>query len=394
MIQGFGIVAARFRVGSKGVVTPGPGWGVLYVCSALTVGSSASADQWETIAGLSKRVQAFAVSDDGNQKRLYASGHFMRPTRRTGRHASIAQWTGSSWERIGLADGPQHGRPRDLRGLASFDFGEGERLIVGGDFSRINSVTSFHNLARWDQSTWRGVRNIREEVYCLAVGNVGGHEQLFAGGSFILARRTLSDRWSDLGPLDGRIYAMAEFERNGERLLCAGGAFVRIGGVEARSVAAWNGEEWSALPGLSGTVYSLATFDDGAGPALYAGGAIIILDQPERAHLAKWTGEAWVPVTGNGDPDGNVYSMKVFDDGDGPALFIGGDFRHVGDSSAKNLAKWDGSRLTEFERGVIGVVRALTEFDDGSGSALYVGGTIYSAGGQDAGPGVVRWKRP
>jgi hypothetical protein len=41
--------------------------------------------------------------------------------------------------------------------------------------------------------------------------------------------------------------------------------------------------------------------------------------------------------------DDRVYALTVFDDGNGPALYAGGDFTTAGGVAANRIAKWDGS---------------------------------------------------
>ena len=70
----------------------------------------------------------------------------------------------------------------------------------------------------------------------------------------------------------------------------------------------------------------------------------------------------------------------MFDDGSGPALYVGGDFTTAGGVAANHIAKWDGSSWSPLGSGMNFVVRALTVFDDGTGlAALYAGGAFASA---------------
>lgn len=75
-----------------------------------------------------------------------------------------------------------------------------------------------------------------------------------------------------------------------------------------------------------------------------------------------------------------VEALGVFDDGGGPALYVGGWFTTAGGEPANRIAKWDGSIWSALGAGVGGgAVYALTAFDDGSGPALYVGGEFLSS---------------
>ena len=81
------------------------------------------------------------------------------------------------------------------------------------------------------------------------------------------------------------------------------------------------------------------------------------------------------PLTGiNGD----VFTMTSFDDGSGPALFIGGSFSLAGTVPANNVVKWDGLAWSALGGGFDGQVTAMAVYDDGNGPALYAGGNFTS----------------
>ena len=69
--------------------------------------------------------------------------------------------------------------------------------------------------------------------------------------------------------------------------------------------------------------------------------------------------------------DNAVQSLTVFDDGGGPALYVGGNFTVAGGVVANRIARWDGSSWTPLGSGMNGPVQALAVFDDGGGAALY-----------------------
>lgn len=95
--------------------------------------------------------------------------------------------------------------------------------------------------------------------------------------------------------------------------------------------------------GLNNTVRALTVFDDGSGPALHAGGSFLTAGGETVNRIVKWDGASWSPllsgVSGSGVPQ--VFALKVFDDGSGPALYAGGSFTvsPVGDSF---IARWQG----------------------------------------------------
>ena len=140
--------------------------------------------------------------------------------------------------------------------------------------------------------------------------------------------------------------------------------------------------EWTPgfhAPGLTadagGEVFSLAVFDDGSGPALYVSGDFDGVGHLRgvRFPLARWDGTEWSAV-GEWDPTWyRPAGFCVYDDGSGPALY----------ASASGLRKWDGvawSSLSEL------ATYSLVVFDDGTGPTLY--GSQYHGLGECQ---IVRW---
>ena len=109
---------------------------------------------------------------------------------------------------------------------------------------------------------------------------------------------------------------------------------------------------WEPLLGPGGTgpdneVRAMATFDAGDGPMLYVGGDFIHTDGQRTPRLARWDGAQWSPVPGLDGPglelDGLVFHLTVWDDGTGPALYVVGRFTMVGGVVANNIARFDGT---------------------------------------------------
>src|SRR5262249_46265620 len=91
--------------------------------------------------------------------------------------------------------------------------------------------------------------------------------------------------------------------------------------------------------------------------------------------------------------DGAVYSLHVFNDGRGPALYVGGNFTHTGSSGTPMpyIARWDGHKLEGVGGGVAGVTNP-SDFLPGVSSIVPRGGVGGGAGGvttpPDFSPGV------
>jgi len=148
-------------------------------------------------------------------------------------------------------------------------------------------------------------------------------------------------------------------------------------------------------PGTDSQIKSMAVFDDGSGPALFVGGTFNSAGGVEARGIAKWDGDAWSPCgaglffTG-GFLAGSVNALQVFDDGSGPALYAGGTFNTAGSVSANRLARWDGTSWSALGSGTDNFVFALGVYDDGNGDALYAGGNFTLAGGVSANR-VAKW---
>jgi hypothetical protein len=223
-----------------------------------------------------------------------------------------------------------------------------------------------------------------------------------AGGEVVrnLARWNGSDWGSEKvfqTSLNDAVAALTVFDEGQGPRLFAGGDF-EIGGAEpSRGVARWDGRVWSSVKesnvdGVEGIVRSLAVFDDGAGPALYVGGVFSRAGELAAQNVARWTGERWEPL--GAGLDGPVVALAVFDDGTGPALYAGGDFTRSTQAPLNNIARWDGVAwqplVVDGVAGMNDYVSDMAVFDDGSGPALFVTGSFNTVGEMDA-KRIVRW---
>lgn len=98
----------------------------------------------------------------------------------------------------------------------------------------------------------------------------------------------------------------------------------------------------------SSSVFDSEVFDDGNGPAIYVCGTfnLPLPDGTIAKRLARWNGNAWSAVGGLNDILGSSYltDLEVFDDGTGPALYVCGGFYAAGISQSfrSPFARWDG----------------------------------------------------
>ena len=132
----------------------------------------------------------------------------------------------------------------------------------------------------------------------------------------------------------------------------------------------------------SSVVRAMAVYDDGAGPALFVGGGFTQIGDESVSRIARWDGAGWEALGAGVNSD--VHALAVFDDGGGPALYAGGQFTQAGGAPASRIARWDGTAWELLGAGLDGDVLALTPYDDGTRSRLYVGGRFTMAGEQPA----------
>jgi hypothetical protein len=134
---------------------------------------------------------------------------------------------------------------------------------------------------------------------------------------------------------------------------------------------------------LNGAVYALAVFDDGTGPALYVGGDFTTAGGTPANHIAKWNGTNWAAL-GSGTSGGffpGVNALTVFNG----QLIAGGGFTSAGGVSAECIAKWNGTGWSPLGSGMepqnpyddAAVVYSLAVFEGG----LIAGGHFWTAGG-------------
>ena len=260
---------------------------------------------------------------------LYAGGYFSEtgdvPVK------SVAKWDGSTWQPLGASIGGLY--------VATLVIDRNDNLYVGGEFSQAGGLAA-RNVAKWNGTGWSAMgAGLPNPVYALALD---GNGNLYAGGRYTtFNNRPVGDvykwngtSWAGLAPgLDGDVRALTIAT---DGTLYAGGGFYRIGGTDARNVARWDGSVWSALgtfpanPGL-GSMDVRALSLDGRG-GLYVGAFSTSgygAKPTPMDRLAKWNGTTWTALGTGIEIDHSVWALAWT----GSSLYVGGDFRTVGDSS-------------------------------------------------------------
>jgi hypothetical protein len=350
---------------------------------------------------------ALEVFDDGSGPALYAAGQGL-----SGWQIPMRKWDGTTWTTIGGITGSQAW----IKTLRTFDDGSGPQLYVGGFFN----VGSIVSMARWNGTTWSSVGAAGglgfspyttyypySRVTSLSVyddGSAAG-PRLHAFGEFesadghpvINAARYDANGWLPMGSSNAptsSVTALHAFVDGNGPALYAAGMFQNVGALHSPCVARWNGSSWSALGATldvtypSTTIQTLGHFDDGNGAAPFIGGDFSTVNGVSARGVARWNGTAWLPV--GAGVSGDVAALELYDDGAGEALYAAGQFTQAGGLSARRIAKWNGSTWSKLGAGLDLPAYAMTVFDDGSGPKLYVGGRFSHAGAQSA-PFLAAW---
>jgi hypothetical protein len=364
---------------------------------------------WRHLQAGSFSAGALAVFDDGHGPALYSSADLF-----TGNGAivpGVGVWKDGHWNPV-TPNQPENGLDRYAIALLEFDDGTGPALYVAGALQRAGAQ-EVGKVAKWDGQRWASAGHLTDwhvtYARCLAAYDDGSGAKLYVGGTMASNHgvrldniaRLDGDHWSPLGSgVNGDVLAMTTFDDGTGSKLYAAGDFKKAGGVPTQNVAAWDGASWSALgSGLDhnhhvAIVTALAVYDDGHGTALYATGEFTNAGGMPVNNVAKWNGSTWSPL-GGGIPFvfnyESVYSLAVFDDGAGPALYAGGVFSTAGGMPVKNIAKWNGSSWSAVGGGIsYWGVETLAVCDDGTGPALFAGGEFHRAG-HVAANGLAKW---
>ena len=220
---------------------------------------------------------------------------------------------------------------------------------------------------------------------------------------FLLAQPISAQNcWAPLGsgvgtPTDiGGIFTSTVYNGN----LVVAGVFDTIGGIPASNIAMWNGTSWSALGSgikfrthvwnyTGGLVHSLAVYNG----ELYATGTFDTAGGIQANSIAKWDGNAWSAVgsgipgfalLGPNDTTGTTVNAMAVYNGD---LYVGGSYASAGGLSVSDIAKWNGSSWSAVGAGIGNAqvptqssVTCLTVIDN----KLYAGGGFQNASGVSA----------
>jgi hypothetical protein len=333
-------------------------------------------------------VAGLTVHDDGSGESLFAVGSFNIAGGVVG-GSQIARWDGSAWQALG--SGLTGGYTNAVKAF------QGD-LIAAGYFDSASGVAGSAKLARWDGTNWNSM-DAQSEIFLNSFWDLEVYddgitgEQLYIAGNYGDLNGNLAldhiAKWdgttySEVGGTIGGavpliVLDLHQADLGGGNMLYAGGRFLTIGGTAAINIAEWDGTSWTAMDtGLSRTsgisqVLHMTQWDDGNGPALYVGGRFNLAGGAAvSTNIAKWDGSSWSSM-GDGF-NGDVQEIVVFDDGSGETLYALGNFTSSGATPMAGVAKWNGSAWESMSDSVDGSIFTGIVYDTGEGESLIIGG--------------------
>lgn len=354
---------------------------------------------WQPMGQLLTIPRRFFVREESGSEVLYATGDAIVATPQP---SAVARWDGEAWVAVGALAGEAHS-------IEFYDDGRGTALFASGI---LTSEGGFASVQRWDGKTWQPVDGAPAgPAFALCVHDDGSGEALYVGGDFASAGGTPikslarwdGTTWSPVGSgITGGgqsvVWSLRSFDpdRNGLRRLLVAGRFEAIGGVASSGVAVWNGEAFEGFgSGVqqndSPFVRAVEWFDDGTGPAMYLGGEFSVVGGVMVLNIARWNGSAWRTVAPCAWVNERIDDFVYHDDGSGTKLYAAGQFSRVVSSAASpqvpGIARWDGAQWQGVGSGVVGTAYALASLPGPGGSTLYAAGALLTEGGQH----LLRW---
>ena len=221
-----------------------------------------------------------------------------------GAGASVAEFTGDSWNVIGGEADPIPVIHNFVNAALINDFRmSGDDLYIAGRFITLNDeAVEATNVARWDGTEWHALGlgagiagDAGEFLNALALED----DKVYAGGLITRAGGNVASgiaRWSEtdqrwvnfnggIVSSSGRAF-VRDLEFIGSDLVIAG-FFNRIAGTDAASIAAFNGSSLRPLgSGVAGSVTDIASADAGD---FYVAGSLITAGEQVTPGIARWT---------------------------------------------------------------------------------------------------------
>jgi hypothetical protein len=275
-----------------------------------------------------------------------------------------------------------------------FDDGSGPKLFVGGENFFTSSGVQY--VGRWDGHDWIPTGSLGgadRQVNAFVVHDDGQGSAIYAGGSFSVGGGTGIAKWNGSNwtlvgggiypPDNATVLSMTVYDPGTGPALYVGGYFSSpiSNGLMFGGTGGWNslGSGLTPMPGSqSALVRKLLVYDGGQGPELYVAGDFSSAGGQPITRIARWNGTSWNSL-GSGI-NGDAYGMAVWDDGSGPKLLVNGAMTMAGGVPVSKIAMWNGTSWAPFPLAPAGAAGPMFVYDDGSGSALYVNGHAFIQG--------------
>jgi hypothetical protein len=337
--------------------------------------------------GFLNPVRSLRVLDIGDGSRLYAAGHAGSVDGQP--MGGVAVWNGRTWVSIGGA--VSGGNQPRVQSLALWTQDGAQRLVGLGSFTAWEGSPA-GGVALWNGQNWAGLGSgiaglsfPEPEARAGVVFDDGSGSSLFVGGLFSSAggapalnmAKWTGVNWQGVGDgLNGIVRSLVVADLGSGPRLIAGGDFTASGAQPILRVGSWDGVSWSqAANGFDNNVRGLVVTDTGSGPRLYASGSFTHSGALSVRGVARWTTNGWED-TGFGQP----------------ADYIGvGLDQCVLARGSASIGRLTPTGWQFIPASVNQPSECVAEFDDGSGPALYMGGW-FSSGTGFAWRGVARYR--
>ncbi len=218
-----------------------------------------------------------------------------------GMPASLGKWNGQEWSVIPFPTNLNSTTPL----ITAIAFYNGE-LYVGGNFKSMIDGEIYSDILKYDGTAWHPVYgSIRGSSYLTSMTIFQDH--LYVAGAFSQAAGNAGNNIMRLGPngwedVHGGVWGENIYQVYAllvhNNALYVSGAFDVVGdGVQARSIAKWDGEKWCALGGggtLGYFVVDMAIYRD----TLIVASKVDLDNGTTIKNIAKWTGGDYVENCG------------------------------------------------------------------------------------------------
>lgn len=254
----------------------------------------------------------------------------------------------------------------------------------------------YKGLACWNGSEWVGLLNYSENTSGFMAAIHAHMDQIFvAGPSNLMAGVSIDNvaawngtEWINPGGTSGGTFDKLITYND---TLLGGGPFISGNdqGEQASGILYWDEDTtWHEFHGgVNGNVFTMTV--DEVENDLYVGGFFNSVGEGVQAHsVARWDGEEWSAIEEGVTFDDNILSMAMYRN----QLYIGGIFDSItrGEETieVRSVLYFDGAQWQTMDGGMEGGVRDMMVYED----ELYMVGSIFSVG-QDDIPvnNIVKW---